>query len=106
MKTFDNRQESTFTKKVNGGKKRSYFIDIKQTRSEDYYIVLTENSKKETGVERHKIFIYKEDINRFLGAVTEATEKLRTLMPDYNFEEFDSRFDSEDSPEKDSSVTW
>jgi uncharacterized protein YmfQ (DUF2313 family) len=106
MKNFDNRQESVFTKKVNGGKKRNYFIDIKQTRGEDYYIVLTENSKKETGIERHKIFIYKEDINRFTTSLVEATDKLKSLMPDYNFEEFDGRFDTESNGDKPEDVSW
>ncbi len=107
MKKFDNRQESVFTKKVNGGKKRNYFVDIKQTRGEDYYIVLTENSKKETGIERHKIFVYKEDINRFLAAMTEATDKLKSLMPDYNYDEFDGRFDTEESTSsKEDEVAW
>jgi hypothetical protein len=106
MKKFENRQENTYTKKVNGGKKRNYFIDIKQTRGDDYYMVLTENSKKETGIERHKIFIYKEDINRFANAIAEATDKMKSLMPDYNFEEFDNRFDSETNSDKEEDVSW
>ncbi len=118
MNTFDNRkpnQETVFSKKINAGRKRTYFIDIKKTRADDLYLVLAENSNKPDGtMEKHKIFLYKEDLNRFLSAINEAGDKLKELIPDYNFNQFEGRFDStNDEPNfknesftKDEDVSW
>jgi hypothetical protein len=106
MKSFDSRKESVYTRKIGGGKRRSYFIDIKTTRKNDYYIVLTENSKKEDGYERHKIFIYKEDINKFLHGLTEASAKIKELMPDYDFDMFNKENDNQEYSDKEEDVSW
>ncbi len=88
------RFESVFSKKVRAGKRRTYFFDVRQTRGEDYYLTLTESTKKfnTDSYERHKIFLYKEDFNRFLGGLTEAIDYVKTeLMPDYDYDEFTRR---------------
>lgn len=67
MGDFDNRErEEVFTKKVRAGK-RTYFFDVKATRSNDYYLTITESKKRmEDGVFiKHKIFLYKEDFEKF-----------------------------------------
>jgi hypothetical protein len=67
MGDFDNRErEEVFSKKVRAGK-RTYFFDVKATRSNDYYITVTESKKRlEDGVfVKHKIFLYKEDFEKF-----------------------------------------
>lgn len=67
MGDFDNRErEEVFTKKVRAGK-RTYFFDVKATRSNDYYVTITESKKRmEDGVFiKHKIFLYKEDFEKF-----------------------------------------
>lgn len=89
------KQESVFTRKVAGGRKRLYFIDVKKSRGLDYYLVLTESAKRRDGhgFERHKIFLYKEDLNRFLAGLTESIEKIRELMPNYDFNTFDKRYE-------------
>lgn len=88
------RFESVFSKKVRAGKRRTYFFDVRQTKGDDYYLTLTESTKKfETdSYERHKIFLYKEDFNRFLSGLTEAIDYVKVeLMPDYDYDEFTRR---------------
>jgi len=85
------RFESVFSKKVRAGKRRTYFFDVRQTKGEDYYLTLTESTRKfnSDGYERHKIFLYKEDFNRFLDGLTEAVDYVKTeLMPDYDYDEY------------------
>jgi hypothetical protein len=71
-------KEEIFTKIVRAGK-RTYFFDVKATRSEDYYLTITESKKrmgKEGKVfyEKHKIFLYKEDFDKFSEGLKDAVE--------------------------------
>lgn len=69
-------KEEVFTKVVRAGK-RTYFFDVKSTRHEDLYLTITE-SKKRMGkdgkmfYEKHKIFLYKEDFEKFTEGLREA----------------------------------
>lgn len=69
-------KEEVFTKVVRAGK-RTYFFDVKSTRHEDLYLTITE-SKKRLGkdgkmfYEKHKIFLYKEDFEKFTEGLKEA----------------------------------
>jgi len=86
--------ESVFSKKLRAGRRRTYFFDVKTTRSGDYFLTITESKKRfnEDGYDRHKIFLYKEDFNKFLEAMTETVNHVKTeLMPNYNFDEFSHR---------------
>jgi hypothetical protein len=71
-----NVKEEIFTKVVRAGK-RTYFFDVKATRKEDYYLTITE-SKKRLGnegkvfYEKHKIFLYKEDFEKFSEGLKDA----------------------------------
>ena len=88
------RFESVYSKKVRAGKRRTYFFDVRQTKGDDFYLTLTESTRKfnDEGYERHKIFLYKEDFNRFLGGLEEAINYIKSeLMPDYDYDEFDRR---------------
>ncbi|TAK42751.1 MAG: DUF3276 family protein [Saprospiraceae bacterium] len=90
----DRRFESVFSQKVRAGKRRTYFFDVRKTKGEDFYVTLTESTKKfeDNGFERHKIFLYKEDFNRFLAGLEDAINYVKKeLMPDYDYEEFDRR---------------
>jgi len=62
MKDGNYNLESVYTSKVRAGKRRTYFFDVRETRGNDYYITLTESTKRFNGdgVERHKIFVYEE----------------------------------------------
>ncbi len=96
MENGDNngRFESVYSTKVRAGKRRTYFFDVRKTKGEDYYVTLTESTRKFTGdgYERHKIFLYKEDFNRFLSSLEGAINHVKTeLMPDYDYEQFERR---------------
>ena len=91
----DNRRfESVFSTKVKAGKRRTYFFDVRRTKGDDFYLTLTESTKRFNGegYERHKIFLYKEDFHRFRDALSETIEHVKTeLMPDYDYDEFTRR---------------
>ena len=101
---YDNnekRMESVYSKRIRAGKRRTYFFDVRATRGNDYYITITESRKKfnEDGYDRHKIFLYKEDFNKFLKALTEAVDYVKTdLMPDFDFD----AYNHDQAPENDS----
>jgi len=83
--------ESVYSKRIRAGKRRTYFFDVRATRSNDYYLTITESRKKfnENGYDRHKIFLYKEDFNKFIKALTEAVDYVKTdLMPDFDFDAY------------------
>lgn len=88
-----NGREEIFSEKVKAGK-RTYFFDVKATRSNDYYLTITESKKrfKEDGFtyEKHKIFLYKEDFNKFLEALNNTVNHVKNeLLPDVDFSQFD-----------------
>lgn len=88
------RFESVYSTKVRAGKRRTYFFDVRATKGEDYYITMTESTRRFNGdgYERHKIFLYKEDFNRFLSGLESAIDHVKTeLMPDYDYDEYTRR---------------
>lgn len=92
-KNFDEKRnvESIFSKRIKAGKRRTYFFDVRETRGNDYFITITESKKRfnDEGYDRHKMFIYKEDFNKFLTALTETIDHVKTdLMPDFDFDAF------------------
>src|ERR1700755_2436758 len=94
MGDFDNRErDEIYSAKVKAGK-RTYFFDVKATRSNDYYLTITESKKrfKEDGFtyEKHKIFLYKEDFNKFVEALNNTVNHVKhELMPNVDFSQFD-----------------
>ena len=80
-------RDEVFSKRVPAGK-RTYFFDVKTTRSgEDYFITITESKRIDEGrYEKHKIFLYKEDFGKFVSAMHEVIGHIKTdLLPDYDF---------------------
>jgi hypothetical protein len=87
----EKKTDSVYSARVRAGKRRTYFFDIRETRGNDYYLTITESRKKfnEDGYDRHKIFLYKEDFNKFIKALTESVDYVKTeLMPDFDFDAF------------------
>ncbi len=87
----DKKMESVYSQRIRAGKRRTYFFDVRETRGNDFYLTITESRKKfnEDGYDRHKIFLYKEDFNKFLKGMTEAIDFVKTdLMPDFDFDAF------------------
>lgn len=87
----DKKNDSVYSKRIKAGKRRTYFFDVKATRGNDYFLTITESRKRfnDDGYDRHKIFLYKEDFNKFLKGLTEAVDYVKTdLMPDFDFDAF------------------
>ncbi|MBS1533299.1 MAG: DUF3276 family protein [Bacteroidetes bacterium] len=96
MGDFDNRErEEVFSKKVRAGK-RTYFFDVKATRSNDYYITITESKKRlEDGVFiKHKIFLYKEDFEKFAEGLKDTVDYIKA-----NQEVVEKRYELSETPE-------
>ncbi|MCS6821034.1 MAG: PUR family DNA/RNA-binding protein [Microscillaceae bacterium] len=92
----DNRERNAvFSRRLKAGR-RTYFFDVKSTRSKDYYIALTESTKKYRsdgtyGYEKHKIFLYREDFDRFTEVLQEAIEFVKSdLTPNIDLERLES----------------
>ena len=86
-KNFD--KNGVYSKRVRAGKRRTYFFYIRTTRANDYYLTITESKKRadDDTYERHKIFIYKEDFMKFVNAMQETIDYVKTeLLPDYDFD--------------------
>lgn len=91
----DKKMESVYSKRIRAGKRRTYFFDVRATRGNDYYLTITESRKRfnDDGYDRHKIFLYKEDFNKFIKALGEAVDYVKTeLMPDFDFDAFNHEY--------------
>ncbi len=87
----DRKQESVYSKRIKAGKRRTYFFDIRETKGNDFYLTITESRKRfdSDGYDRHKIFVYKEDFNKFVKGLVETVDYVKTdLMPDFDFDSF------------------
>lgn len=74
--TTDNERDEIFSKAVRAGK-RTYFFDVKATKKNDYYLTITESKKRfnKDGrfyFEKHKLFLYKEDFDKFEDGLKEV----------------------------------
>lgn len=95
----DNGKAEIYSKRVRAGK-RTYFFDVKATRSNDYYLTITESKRryKEDGYfyEKHKIFLYKEDFDKFVDALQGSVAHVKTeLMPEVDFSQFEQKDEEE-----------
>jgi hypothetical protein len=105
----DRDQEKIYSQRVKAGK-RTYFFDVKSTRANDFYVVITESRRQPQGesfiYEKQKIFLYKEDFHKFLEALQQTLGHIKTdLMPDFDFAQFETIPDT--APETvDPALTW
>ncbi len=71
--------EIIYSKAIKAGK-RIYYLDVKKSRNEDLFLAITESKKKVTGYEedaqvtyeKHKIFLYKEDFDKFIEGLEDV----------------------------------
>lgn len=110
-------REEIYSERVKAGK-RTYFFDVKATRSNDYYLTITESKRKPKDdgffYEKHKIFLYKEDFNKFVEALNTTVNHVKEeLMPEVDFTQFDREYEgsTEDTPsapvsDTDSDLKW
>ena len=88
MQDLDNNKdrEDLFSTAVRAGK-RTYFFDVKATKSNEYFIAITESKRKfkpdgRVFYEKHKIFLYQEDFNKFLAGITDSIEFIKLNQPE------------------------
>jgi hypothetical protein len=80
------RNEDIFSKAVRAGK-RTYFFDVKATKADQYYLTITESKRRfnaEQGkffYEKHKIFLYQEDFEKFSEGLNSAITFIRKEQP-------------------------
>ncbi len=91
----EKKNDSVYSKRIKAGKRRTYFFDVRATRGNDYFLTITESRKRfdDNGYDRHKVFLYKEDFNKFVKALSEAVDYVKTdLMPDFDFDAFNHEY--------------
>lgn len=98
------RNDSVFSRKIRAGRRRTYFFDVRTTRGNDYYLTITESKKRfdGNGYERHKIFLYKEDFNKFIEETTAVIDHIKSLMPDFDFDAFSHKYEDQPMSEHES----
>ena len=79
-----NDRDEIYSKPVRAGK-RTYFFDVKATRNNDYYLTITESKKKlekdgSQNYEKHKIFLYKEDFDKFAEGLDNAVAYIKAAL--------------------------
>jgi len=80
-------RDEVYSKRVPAGK-RTYFFDVKSTRSgDDFFVTITESKRiDESRYEKHKIFLYKEDFGKFINAMHEVVLHIKEHhLPEYEF---------------------
>jgi len=94
----DNDREEIFSRTVRAGK-RTYFFDVKSTVADEHYLTITESKRRfnnEQGkffYEKHKLFLYREDFDKFSNGLSDAIEFIRTgkaperVLPDTDEEQ-------------------
>ena len=93
-----NDKQEIFSKKIRAGK-RTYFFDVKSTKGKDYFITITESKKRfeDGNFVKHKIFLYKEDFDKFLEGLQEtlkvAKEKLANTDAQFENQTSDLKFE-------------
>ena len=83
----ENKREEIYSVAIRAGK-RTYFFDVKETRQNDYYLTITESKKVfdkdgNSRFEKHKIFLYKEDFEKFLDGYEQAVNFIKENKPEY-----------------------
>ena len=89
MDNQSGKNNGFYSRKLKAGKRRTYFFDVRDTKQGDFYITITESKKKfdSDGYESHKIFLYKEDFKKFMEALNDTVNHVKTeLMPDFDYE--------------------
>ncbi len=109
-------QEKIFSKRIRAGK-RTYFFDVRATRSNDYYLTVTESRRYQKDgdfvYEKSKLFIYKEDFDKVAEALQETIDHIKNeLMPHVDFAQFNvpeenpDKADSHGVDDTDSELKW
>ena len=91
----DFEKEEIFSKAVRAGK-RTYFLDVKNTRKNELYLTITESKKRYTDdgkpiYDKHKVFLYKEDLEKFEEGLAEVIAYIRANSPSIESRVYDEK---------------
>jgi hypothetical protein len=108
LESKDRDREEIFSRSVRAGK-RTYFFDVKATAGNEQYLTITESKRRfnnEQGkfvYEKHKLFLYREDFDKFFRGLNDTIEFIRTgKVPEIPFEEQESAHSGEFKEERSS----
>ena len=92
-------RDRIYSKRVRAGK-RTYFFDVRTTRSNDYYLTITESRRFQRDgdfvYEKSKMFVYKEDFEKFVNALQETVDHIKKeLITDFDFSQFNDEHSTE-----------
>lgn len=103
-KEENNYSDSKFRQEIHSkvirAGKRTYFFDVKSTRNDEYYLTITESKKRfgdngKFNYEKHKIFLYKEDFEKFIGSLQEVFDYIHKHQPETELADRDEELDEE-----------
>lgn len=102
-KTESKFRQEIHSKVIRAGK-RTYFFDVKSTRNDEYYLTITESKKRfsENGsfsYEKHKIFLYREDFEKFMESMQEIVDYIREKQPESEVPSLAYKEAEEEEPE-------
>jgi hypothetical protein len=100
--TARQERDEIFSKAVRAGK-RTYFFDVKSTRRDDYYLTITESKKRFNRdgrffFEKHKIFLYKEDFDKFAEGLSEVVDFIKRERPVTEYQPASNENQQENTP--------
>ena len=107
MAEGSNYRDDVFSREVRAGK-RKYFFDVKTTRGNDLFMTITESKRSgfsdsgQASYEKHKIFLYKEDFDKFIEGLEDTINHIRQLQDTGDFRS--SEFDSSENENSESSL--
>jgi hypothetical protein len=101
MAEGSNYRDDVFSREVRAGK-RKYFFDVKTTRGNDLFMTITESKRSgfsdsgQASYEKHKIFLYKEDFDKFIEGLEDTIQHIRQLQDSGNYRS--SEYETSDNP--------
>ncbi len=98
-KSQERSSDDVYSKPVRAGK-RTYFFDVKATKGNDYYLTITESKRKierdgKYVYDKHKIFLYKEDFEKFSEGLQEVIDYIKERCPVTEARPYNDRNNSE-----------
>ena len=105
----NNEKAEIYSQRIRAGK-RTYFFDVKSTRSNDFYLTITESKRKFNNdtysYEKHKIFLYKEDFLKFMEALQGTIDHVKNnLLSEEDLAELE-RLENEPSAVLEEELKW
>ncbi len=106
MTDDNNNRDDLFSKSIRAGK-RTYFFDVKTTKGNDLYMTITESKRRYADdgrqlYEKHKLFLYKEDFDKFLEGLQETIDRIHAIRDSHNYDDRFNRVDDLESSDHDS----